>query len=710
MAGIDPQGGAKAFTDSMSVMMRMKSEQLAQREKLAAAQQKAFDMIKELNDALAEQDPAMRKARLNEAATAVGLNPRDPTIKMRIETLTKADETTRSMMRRRASGIATEATPQEINKMFEGILGTTPLADIEKQAGQLQQRKLLKRLDRGEPSVGVAPSPALGGLQTGRVGGGTVPPGIPETPPMAAPGPVTATTPGRALGTPANPQPRGALSPDQPLIAPGKGVGMDFLNNVAGRESGNRADARAPTSSATGKYQYTDSTWLSSVKRYKPDWAQGLGPDEILAARTNPQFQDDIMTKDTAHNTAVLERNGFQGTPANLYAMHHFGPAGAGALLQADPNAEVTDVLPRGVIKANPYLKDHTVGSLLRSFDILGGKDDTASAAEPVKVASADPNAPIPVKTETIAGVPNSGQPQADAPAPKVAEMDPSRNPDTLRQVARGLRGLGTAEANASAAALEKQAEDFDKRAGDPQTRQRAGKTIGTALGNVAGLENTFGDRAAERALGPMQATSHTAGEGGSYVSIWNKISTTLPRLWSEIDAHMFGGASPTEVRDAVESWGAQISGTMKPLVRGAGEGVWSDSDQAHLDQEVDGLARARDKGDRLRRIGRIQEYIENRTGMQLDVQPAQRKAGDPVSAENETTAFETESAANASRASQAQQYVTDSVQGAASNARGLANSVVEAPGNAINALTSGFQAMSPEERKEALIQLMGFM
>src|SRR4051812_30726615 len=46
------------------------------------------------------------------------------------------------------------------------------------------------------------------------------------------------------------------------------GVDFGFLMRTAKRESGFNPDAKAPTSSAAGLFQFVEQTWLSTVKRH----------------------------------------------------------------------------------------------------------------------------------------------------------------------------------------------------------------------------------------------------------------------------------------------------------------------------------------------------------------------------------------------------------------------------------------------------------
>ena len=80
------------------------------------------------------------------------------------------------------------------------------------------------------------------------------------------------------------------------------GVNFSLLVETARRESAMNPNARASTSSATGLFQFIESTWLDMVRRHGAD--HGLGAEaaalqngadaatrrQILALRTDPEL------------------------------------------------------------------------------------------------------------------------------------------------------------------------------------------------------------------------------------------------------------------------------------------------------------------------------------------------------------------------------------------------------------------------------------
>src|SRR5690606_21723846 len=71
-------------------------------------------------------------------------------------------------------------------------------------------------------------------------------------------------------------------------------VGGDAVDTVVDRiigvESGGKANAKNPNSSASGLGQFIDSTWIATVRKYRPDIAAGRSNQDLIALKTDPQL------------------------------------------------------------------------------------------------------------------------------------------------------------------------------------------------------------------------------------------------------------------------------------------------------------------------------------------------------------------------------------------------------------------------------------
>lgn len=133
------------------------------------------------------------------------------------------------------------------------------------------------------------------------------------------------------------------------------GVDFDYLMGQARIESGMNPNAKAPTSSATGLYQFISQSWLATVyehgSKHGLDWAAGAirrdgrggfhVPDaamrqKILDLRMNPEAAAVMAGEFAADNRDYLEsRLGREMAPVDLYLAHFLGAGGAHKFLAA---------------------------------------------------------------------------------------------------------------------------------------------------------------------------------------------------------------------------------------------------------------------------------------------------------------------------------------------------------------------------------------
>ena len=147
------------------------------------------------------------------------------------------------------------------------------------------------------------------------------------------------------------------------------GIDFDYLLGQAKLESGLNANAKAGTSSATGLYQFIDSSWLSIMKKHGADaglgWAanaiqpgangkltvaDGATKSAILALRNDPAIASMMAAEHAADNKTALEGTlGRAATGTDLYMAHFLGLGGATKFLsamQANPGASAASLFP----------------------------------------------------------------------------------------------------------------------------------------------------------------------------------------------------------------------------------------------------------------------------------------------------------------------------------------------------------------------------
>ncbi len=193
------------------------------------------------------------------------------------------------------------------------------------------------------------------------------------------------------------------------------GVDFDYLLQTAIRESSLNPSAKASSSSATGLFQFLDSTWLQVMKEQGPrlgyqKYADAITTNsdgdyvikdkalrsEVLKLREDPQVAADLAAAFTRSNGAYLEgKFGRMPSPGELYIAHFLGPQGAEKLFNAglqNPDQVAAKLFPRQA-KANHqifYAGDHarTIKEVYRALVAQhGGVAPTVTTADPKFVA-----------------------------------------------------------------------------------------------------------------------------------------------------------------------------------------------------------------------------------------------------------------------------------------------------------------------------------
>ena len=135
------------------------------------------------------------------------------------------------------------------------------------------------------------------------------------------------------------------------------GTKFDYLVSTAQRESGLNASAKAPSSSATGLFQFVEQTWLETMKEQGP--ALGFGQaasrisksgdkyyvhdaatrQKILDMRKDPETAAMLAGAYAQKNKALLSQNlDRQPTSGELYAAHFLGAQGSSKLIELAEN------------------------------------------------------------------------------------------------------------------------------------------------------------------------------------------------------------------------------------------------------------------------------------------------------------------------------------------------------------------------------------
>lgn len=135
-------------------------------------------------------------------------------------------------------------------------------------------------------------------------------------------------------------------------------IGQDYYASIRAAESGGNDAARNPNSTATGRYQFIQSTW-DGLRAKHPEL--GLTAD----GRLDPAQQERAIRAFTEDNAKTLIRAGVAVTNGTLYAAHFLGAGTAAKVLRAGMGEPIASLVGSGVMAANKFLQGKTVADFV---------------------------------------------------------------------------------------------------------------------------------------------------------------------------------------------------------------------------------------------------------------------------------------------------------------------------------------------------------
>jgi hypothetical protein len=356
-------------------------------------------------------------------------------------------------------------TPQTVARkraLAEAILGETSHAprDIGEGLNSLGQAIMYRRLMKG----------VTGAETAGNSGASKVFQSLFGDQFPAAPAPSAPVTPDASTAPPTGDHP----VPPANVGTASPSAGNDYFSAIRSAESGGSDTAKNPTSSATGRYQFTTGTW-GDVAAAHPEL--GLTPD----GRLDPAQQEKAIRAFTADNANVLSGAGIQPTGGNLYAAHFLGATGAQNVLTQPDNSPVAAHVSQAVVQANPFLAGMNVGQFKQwaarhgggnaPVDLGGGNAPQVAGlpgqapipqpnpmqnAAPVQVASNDASIGLPPQAAqksplddyTASGIYDPakqfrGKDTGPKPVDPLVYSDPRNMPDPLIELLKKITGGG---------------------------------------------------------------------------------------------------------------------------------------------------------------------------------------------------------------------------------------------------------------------------
>lgn len=182
------------------------------------------------------------------------------------------------------------------------------------------------------------------------------------------------------------------------------GTSFDYLVKTAARESSFNPSAKAKTSSATGLFQFIESTWLETMKEAGPKHGLDKYSDhikrsksgkfyvsdakmrrEILDLRKDPEISSMMAGALTQKNAQYLERKiGREPTDGELYMAHFLGAHGASKLIgatNANPDMRADKMFSAQARANKPifYERNGKARSMQEVYEVIVSKHDAVT-------------------------------------------------------------------------------------------------------------------------------------------------------------------------------------------------------------------------------------------------------------------------------------------------------------------------------------------
>lgn len=234
-----------------------------------------------------------------------------------------------------------------------------------------------------------------------------------------------------------------------PAFASAGGAMGDYLATTRAKESGGDDTAKNPSSTATGRYQFTQGTWNGLAKKY-PDL--GLTPN----GRTDPAQQERAMQAFTDDNAKALTAAGIPINPGNLYVSHFLGEAGGPRFItgaMSSPDAPATSFVTPGAASANRTIffnrdgSPKTAGEVYaeRTSRYAGGGQAATPTLPTARTASAGPVMSVPAASASPTPTATASADMPETGAQPAGFVIPGQGaPAQAAPAAQGFAGFGS--------------------------------------------------------------------------------------------------------------------------------------------------------------------------------------------------------------------------------------------------------------------------
>lgn len=174
------------------------------------------------------------------------------------------------------------------------------------------------------------------------------------------------------------------------------GVSFAYLMDKAAAESSFNPAAKAKTSSATGLFQFIESTWMDMVDRHgeKHGVDTNQSRQDLLNLRKDPALASVMAAEFAQDNKSYLQRNvGGDIGETEMYFAHFMGAGGANAFLsqmKKNPLSIGADLFPQAARANKNVFYDKSTGepkTLQSIYDFFDKKFQTGANEAPISLA-----------------------------------------------------------------------------------------------------------------------------------------------------------------------------------------------------------------------------------------------------------------------------------------------------------------------------------
>ncbi len=221
------------------------------------------------------------------------------------------------------------------------------------------------------------------------------------------------------------------------------GVNFTYLMEKAAVESSFDTNAKARTSSATGLFQFIESTWLKMVKEHGSKYglekyadkisddgrvSDGKTRKAILNLRKDPEISAYMAAEFATDNYNTLkDRVGGHVGSTELYMAHFLGANGASGFLNAmkkSPNMTAADLFPEAARSNRNVFYDSKTGAprtMKQVYAFFDRKFDAPVAVESNTIMTAETN----LRTNTYTGPRSANPVRYEGPDPfsRIADL-----------------------------------------------------------------------------------------------------------------------------------------------------------------------------------------------------------------------------------------------------------------------------------------------